>query len=186
MIGKHKRRIRAAKEDAQLDITSFMNLMIVLVPVLLMMMVFSRITVVQLQLPGLSDTHSADSIAQEQLELLVSNSGLSVYFPQGYLVTEIEPVIGEQDSLQHDYASLQAVLKQIKQTLLAKGVEKQDITLLMEDDVPYQTIISVMDATRSYKDVVAASVVDAELFPNVALADAPAASVLASASREGQ
>ena len=53
MLGK-KRQHKLARQEAELDITSFMNLMIVLVPVLLMMMVFSKITVVELQLPGLS------------------------------------------------------------------------------------------------------------------------------------
>jgi len=72
----------------------------------------------------------------------------------------------------HDYAALQETLKQIKQTLLGKGVDKKDLTLLMQQNTDYQTIVSLIDATRSYKDVVAASVVDAELFPDVSLADA--------------
>ena len=168
MLGKRKARLN--KEEAQLDITSFMNLMIVLVPVLLMMMVFSRITVVSLKLPGLESLSDEQSIEAEQLEVLVTNNGMQVYFPQGYLVRDI-PLSQEQGL--HDFETLQFTLKQIKQTLLVKGVSKQDIVLLVEDDVPYQTIVSLIDTSRSYKDVVAASVVDAELFPNVSLADAP-------------
>ncbi len=41
-----KRRRHKAAVEAELDITAFMNLMIVLVPMLLLGMVFSRITVV--------------------------------------------------------------------------------------------------------------------------------------------
>jgi biopolymer transport protein ExbD len=37
--------------DAELDITSFMNLMIVLVPVLLLSLVFNQMRVLQVQLP---------------------------------------------------------------------------------------------------------------------------------------
>jgi biopolymer transport protein ExbD len=169
-----KRRKRIPKADAELDITSFMNLMIVLVPVLLMMMVFSRITVVELSLPGLASLSAEESIEAQVLEVKVTNSGLDIYFPQGYLVTQV-PMIQQDDTPlpSHDYQGLQTSLKQIKQTLLGKGVDKKDITLLMQQDTDYQTIVSLIDATRSYKDVVAASVVDAELFPDVSLADAP-------------
>ena len=175
MLSK-RTRVSAKREEAQLDITSFMNLMIVLVPVLLMMMVFSRITVVELQLPALSNAQSPEELQNEQLEVLVSNQGLQVYFPQGYLLKDI-PLItieNEQQSIeQHDFDTLQLTLKQVKQALLAKGVEKQDLVLLVDDDVDYQTLINLIDTSRSYKDVVAASLVDAELFPNVSFADAP-------------
>ncbi|WP_100658505.1 ExbD/TolR family protein [Alteromonas flava] len=168
--GQHKR----LRQDAELDITSFMNLMIVLVPVLLMMMVFSRITVVELALPGLSDSATPQEIENQSLEVLVTQQGMSVYFPQGYLVREI-PLVANSESaqLEQDYTLLQATLKQVKQALLAKDVDKDDLVLLLEDDVAYQTIVSLIDTVRSYPDVVAASVVPAELFPNVSFADAP-------------
>jgi biopolymer transport protein ExbD len=181
-----KRHKRIPKSDADLDITSFMNLMIVLVPVLLMMMVFSRITVVELSLPGLASLSEEQSIEQQVLEVKVTSSGLDIYFPQGYLVTQV-PMLAAQDDMpaQHDFSALQTALKQVKQTLLAEGVDKKDITLLMQQDTDYQTIISLIDATRSYKDVLAASVVDAELFPDVSLADAPAQVSIAAPSNTG-
>jgi biopolymer transport protein ExbD len=163
-----RRKRNKIKTDAELDITSFMNLMIVLVPVLLMMMVFSRITVVELQLPQLSDNTSAADIEQQQLEILVHAQGVSVFYPQGYLIKDL-PML-EQG---YDYESLQYTLRQVKQTLINKDIDKKEATLLLADDVPYQVIVALMDATRSYPDVVAASVVDAELFPDISLADAP-------------
>ncbi len=176
MLGK-KRQHKLARQEAELDITSFMNLMIVLVPVLLMMMVFSKITVVELQLPGLSTLGPEESIENQQLEVLVTRNTLEVYFPQGYLVQAIPAKVDvESGRTLHDFAQLQGVLKQVKQTLLAKEVDKNDLVLLLDDDVSYQTIVSLMDTVRSYPDVVAASVVPAELFPNVSLADAPARS----------
>lgn len=47
-------------------------------------------------------------------------------------------------------------------------------TLLLEEDIPYQVIVALMDTTRSYQDVLITSVVDAELFPEISLGDAPA------------
>lgn len=169
-------KVKFKKEDAELDITSFMNLMIVLVPVLLMMMVFSRITVVELNLPGISDGQSVSEIENEILEVQVRANSLDIYFPQGYLVQSIanlsDPANDENPS-QYDFVKLQEVLKQIKQTLLNKGVDKKDISLLFEKEANYQTVVNLIDHTRSYKDVLINSVVDAELFPQVSLADAP-------------
>jgi biopolymer transport protein ExbD len=165
MLGRRK---RLKKKDAELDITSFMNLMIVLVPVLLMMMVFSRITVLELNLPQLSDGGSVSDIKEQRLELLVRASGIEIYYPQGYLVQSLP--VTEQG---YDYGALQNVLKQIKQSLLSKNIEQRKVTLLLEQDIPYQVIVALMDTSRSYKDVVVASVVDAELFPEISLADAP-------------
>lgn len=169
-----KRRIKRPKKDAELDITSFMNLMIVLVPVLLMMMVFSRITVIELNLPGLQGEGSTDAIAEKQLEVLVGNEGMAVFFPEGYLVKSLPAQAGTGGEIVQDWDGLELILRQLKQTLLAKGVEKKNVTLLINDDVPYQHIITLLETTRSYKDVVAASVVDAELFPEVGFADVPA------------
>jgi biopolymer transport protein ExbD len=163
-----KRNRRIKKVDAELDITSFMNLMIVLVPVLLMMMVFSRITVLELKLPPLLNNASPSELENKQLELLVNSNGMSVYYPTGYLLQKID----KKDE-QHDFSLLQQTLKELKQTLLNKGADKEDIVLLLDDSVPYQTIVKLMDTTRSYKDVVGVDVVDAELFPNISLADAP-------------
>jgi biopolymer transport protein ExbD len=180
-------RKRHTKEDAELDITSFMNLMIVLVPVLLMMMVFSRITVVELNLPSLANMASGEDIELQLLEVEVSKRGLDVFFPQGYLVSNI-PMIdrptdadtptsivsaGDKQSKVHNYKQLQKTLISVKQTLLANGADKKDIILLLQEDTDYQTIVSLIDTTRSYEDVLITSVVQAELFPQVSLSDAP-------------
>ena len=44
----------------------------------------------------------------------------------------------------------------------------------MEPDISYQSIVTTMDTVRSFKALVAASVVDAALFPAIAFGDAPA------------
>ena len=50
-------------------------------------------------------------------------------------------------------------------------------------DIDYQTLITAMDTVRSYPAVVAASVVEGELFPDVSLMDAPADRKLAANAR---
>jgi biopolymer transport protein ExbD len=165
-FGRKGQRI---KKDAELDITSFMNLMIVLVPVLLMMMVFSRITVLELALPQLGEANEQNiDVKDQRLELVIRADNIAVYYPQGYLVKDI--AVTEQG---YDYAALQMVLRQIKQTLINKSIDKKAATLLLEEDIPYQVIVALMDTTRSYQDVLIASVVNAELFPEISLGDAP-------------
>jgi biopolymer transport protein ExbD len=171
MAGKAKfgRSGRRIKKEAELDITSFMNLMIVLVPGLLMMMVFSRITVLELTLPELGETNEQNvDVKDQRLELVVRAHNIAVYYPQGYLVKDI--AVTEQG---YDYAALQMVLRQIKQTLINQNIDKKAASLLLEADIPYQVIVALMDTTRSYQDVLIASVVDAELFPEISLGDAP-------------
>jgi len=171
MAGRAKfgRSGRGIKKEAELDITSFMNLMIVLVPVLLMMMVFSRITVLELALPQLGEANEQNiDVKDQRLELVIRADNIAVYYPQGYLVKDIAA-----NAEGYDYAALQMVLRQIKQTLINKNIDKKAATLLLEEDIPYQVIVALMDTTRSYPDVLIASVVDAELFPEISLGDAP-------------
>lgn len=159
---------RRQNKEAELDITAFLNLMIVLVPVLLLGLVFSQITVLDIKLPdlGAGDANSTDN---QQVELVLGEAGMLVNYPRGVRLKSI-PVT---DQGQHDFAYLTRVLQEVKRQLREKKIEKRAITILSEPDTSYQTIVTAIDTVRSYKSVVAASVVDAELFPDIAFGDAP-------------
>ncbi|MFT4835600.1 MAG: biopolymer transport protein ExbD [Psychromonas sp.] len=164
------RKQRIKREDVELDITSFMNLMIVLVPVLLMMMVFSHITVLDLKLPQLIDTTEQSQLLsdeQKQIEIMVFKQQIEIYYPQSHLLKVIPA-----DDNGYDYDLFVSTLKQLKATLISKNIQKKDVSLLLQEETNYQTIITLMDKIRSYKAVVVASVVDAELFPDISLGDA--------------
>jgi len=60
------------------------------------------------------------------------------------------------------------------QELKRRMPEKEDITVLLQEDTSYQTLVSVMDKVRSYPAVQALDVVQAELFPVISLGDTPA------------
>ena len=191
-------RIRSRKilnKEAELDITAFMNLMIVLVPVLLLGMVFSHITVLDLKLPdAAASTASDDKPQKQEIELVIREDGMSVNYPRGILLKRIPRVpapveegesAGDGLSTVHDFKLLSLVLQEIKRQLREKGIENKAITVLSEPETNYQTIVSAMDTVRSYKAVVAATVVDAELFPEVSFGDAPAQVNPTMAVREG-
>lgn len=160
---------RQATDDADIDVTSFMNLMIVLVPVLLMSMTFTKITVMEINLPELSGGSSAADLSQSQLEVVVRKNALQVYFPAGSLVKDIPMVsVDGQKAKVHDFKMLSDVLRSIKD----KVSDKKDAVILSSSDLPYQTLISAMDTVKSYKTVVAASLAEVELFPQISLGDA--------------
>jgi biopolymer transport protein ExbD len=164
-----RRRRRPKTQDAELDITSFMNLMIVLVPVLLLSLVFSQVRILNLQLPVLSQAEQAqDDQEPKILELVVTPQGLALNYPAGILLKRFE--ISEQG---YDFAALSVYLQDLKLTFQQQDIEKNDIVILLDPAVDYQTIVSAMDTVRSYKAVVAANLVDAELFPLISLGDAP-------------
>lgn len=163
-------RIRKRKsEDPDLEITSFMNLMIILVPVLLMSMVFSHITVLDLKLPDIITGGAASNPTENQmLELVILPDRLVVNYPAGAPLKTVPKKDGT-----YDFKLLSEVLQEVKRLLKDQGIEKRDIFILSQPDTDYQTLVSAMDTVRSFKAVVAASLVEAELFPEISLGDAP-------------
>ena len=169
-----RRQRRHKAEDAELDITSFMNLMIVLVPVLLLSLVFSQVRILNLQLPvsaSGSEIEQAQTDEEKQLELVITSEGLSLNYPSGVLLKSFP--LDSVSNNAYDFPGLSAYLKDLKLTFQQKSIEKNDIVILLSSKVNYQTIVSAMDTVRSFKAVVAANLVDAELFPNISLGDAP-------------
>lgn len=166
---------RREPEEADIDITAFMNLMIVLVPVLLMSMVFNHISILELNLPDLTGSQTASAEDNRQLEVVVRESAIEVYYPSGNLVKTIDQVGATDDGKEahHDFRELSNVLQEIKRRLAAKSIAKRDVLLLSEPGVTYQSLVSTMDTLRSAKTVVVAEAVDVELFPDISLGDAP-------------
>jgi len=165
---------RQKQEEAELDITAFMNLMIVLVPVLLMSMVFNHITILQLNLPDLNGPQVENQNDDRSLEVILSNSAIEVYYPSGVLIKKVEPKVDtETDEEAHDYETFSLVLQEIKRSMKKNNQDKQDVLLLSAANVDYQTLVSTMDTLKGFQTVVAAEAVDVELFPEISLGDAP-------------
>jgi len=156
-----------AYEEKDLDITSFMNLMIVLVPVLLLSITFTQITVHEIKLPELTGGFSASSESQSQLEVVVGDDGFSVYYPSKRSLIKQLPMIATETGSRYDFDGLSSVLQEVK----AQISERRDIVLLAGTNLDYQSLIATMDTVKSYRTVLAASVVEVELFPIISLGD---------------
>jgi biopolymer transport protein ExbD len=158
------RRHRKAQDEAELDITSFMNLMIILVPVLLVSMVFNHITVLELVLPLDEELKQQDLNPDDlSLEIVVRETGFSVNLGP----VPVETINKKEGKF--DLNRLSMVLQAMKKKL---GRDRTDIIILSEPDIDYQVLISVIDTAKTFPAVVAASVVNAVLFPDVSLGDA--------------
>ena len=157
----HRRKHHPA---AELNITAFMNLMVVLVPFLLMTAVFSHITVLDLNLPP-PGAQDANKPKQQPYELRVTiRKNMLVLSDNRMGLIQRIPARGKE----HDYARLKETLKQVKSRI----PEHTNITILAEQLTPYNDLIKAMDSSRSYRAQVDGEWVFAELFPDISIGDA--------------
>ena len=165
------RKIKQRHSDAaDLDVTPFMNLMIVLVPVLLLSMVFTHTTVIDLNFPTGEAAAGEFDPEAVHLELGVYEDRIVVADGRGGVITTLTKKDGA-----HDYPGLTKVMQELK----SRMPEKDDIMILLEKDTNYQTVVSVMDRVRSYPTMKDLDVVQAELFPVISLGDVPKSNKLA-------
>ena len=152
---------RRQKEAPDLDMTTFMNLMVVLVPFLLITAVFSRITIVELDLP--SAKGAAPTEPTFRVEVVVREAGLEI-MDGTQVIAAIPKVSG-----QYDLPKLNEYLVEIKQ----QYPEKEDASVLLEPDIEYDHLIQVMDAVRSVEMREAGQLARADLFTAISIGDAP-------------
>jgi biopolymer transport protein ExbD len=158
------RRLR--KTPAHLEITAFINLIVVLVPFLLSTAVFSRLAVIDLSLPAQSSGVAQLKVNDLQLEVVIRPDALEVGDRVGGLIERIPAKEGAPDV---------KALARLAQQIKAKYPEKLDATVLAQPDTPYDTLVQVMDAVRAGHVVQDSKVVRGELFPNISIGDAPVA-----------
>jgi biopolymer transport protein ExbD len=168
---RRRLRRRTGKHDpGEINITAFMNLMVILVPFLLITAVFSRITILELNLPA-AGTAAAASEPIFQLEIIVRDHAIEVGDRNGGLIRRIDA--GEAG---HDFQQLSETMQQVK----ARFPDKLDATVLLEPGIAYDTLVQVMDSVRVAAVVQAGSLQLAELFPEISIGDAPATTTVAS------
>jgi biopolymer transport protein ExbD len=157
------RRLR--KEAAHLEITAFINLIVVLVPFLLSTAVFTRLSVIDLALPAQTNGQLEQLKAEDlKLEIVVRADALEVGDRIGGLIQRIPST-----ATGPDVRALQTLMQQIK----TKFPDKADATVLAEPNTPYDTLVRVMDVVRAGHLAQGDKLVKAELFPNISIGDAP-------------
>jgi biopolymer transport protein ExbD len=155
---------RRTKETPDLDITTFLNLMVVLIPFLLISAVFSRVTIMELSVPT-SAGGPASNQPNFSIEVIVRKAGMEL--ANG---SSVMAAIPKKDD-QYDMKKLSEILIRLK----AEYPDKEDATVLLEPDIEYDYLIHVMDTLRSAEVRVGGSeeIQKVALFPEISIGDAP-------------
>jgi biopolymer transport protein ExbD len=165
VIGMRRHHYRRKQEQADLDITTFLNLIVVLIPFLLVTAVFSRITIQELNLPSQAADGSKPDEPSVTIEVILRKSRMEL--TNGRHVTASIP----QRDGKYDIKKLSDRLLQLKR----KYSQKDDATLLVEPEVEYEDVIHVMDAMKvaEIRREGLNEVLKVDLFPQLSLGDAP-------------
>jgi biopolymer transport protein ExbD len=160
-----RKLLRHQRKSSGLMLVSMIDIFTVLVTFLLMTAVFSHTVILQLHLPAPQsqfrqpppDLVLEVMVRKDLLQVADRNSGPLATLPntaQGY-----------------DYAGLTRYLEQVK----AQFPTMTQASILLEPDTPYDTLVQVMDHVRVFEASSGLSTVQAELFPDISVGDAPPA-----------
>ncbi len=152
------------KEVTELNVTAFMNLMVVLVPFLLVMAVFSRMTILELSLPTSDNGANQPQPAHLDLEVIVRKDSVDIGARGQGVINHIPDT-----DKGHDLAAVSKALQKFKD----KFPDKTDATVLLEPQIPYQQVVSVMDTVRMARVEDNGEARKRELFPDISIGDAP-------------
>jgi biopolymer transport protein ExbD len=166
MARRHHYTRRSKQPPNELDVTTFLNLMVVLIPFLLITAVFSRITIVELTLP----TSSGGEQNQEpafRVEVIVREGGLEIGNGK-VVIAAIPKTEGEYD------------LDELSRYMISLKEDNPDTnaaSVLLEPTVPYDYLIRVMDVVRSVQvpgdEESEEQFVQLALFTEISVGDAP-------------
>jgi len=163
---------RRSKETYDIDVTTFLNLMVVLLPFLLITAVFSRMTIVELNLPSSSGGPSSHE-DNFRIEVIVREEGIEI--SNGSSIIASVPKKNDE----FDLETLSDFMIELK-----RDYPNQDAaSVLMEPRIPYDYLIRVMDVVRSVEVTKSIEVTDDEqaepeiqlvaLFTEISVGDAP-------------
>ena len=167
-----KKLARRKRKPAELLLVPMIDIFTVLVAFLLMTAVFSRIAIMQIDLP--SSVAPKPTEPKFRLEIIVRQDGFEL--------SDGKQVIGTIPKVSDAY-DLNALTEHVL-AVKREHPTSEDASVLSERKVPYDELIQVMDVIRSAElpatdalvagqAVTGAQTVKVALFTNIALGDAP-------------
>ena len=138
MARRHHYKRRTKLTEHELDVTTFRNLMVVLVPFMLITAVCSRLTIVELNLPSAA---GGPSSAEEgfRVEVIVRPENIDITNGKN-VIASIPNVDGE-----YDLETLSDFMVELKNEYPAQ----ESASVLMEAMIEYDYLIQVMDIVRA-------------------------------------
>jgi biopolymer transport protein ExbD len=145
-----------------INVVPMIDMMIILVFFLIFTAVFTKTNILELNLPG-ADSAVPDLPEGLNLEIVVRRGVIEVADRGTGLLKSLPSTTGS-----YDLKGLSDYLQLVK----SKYQEKTDATILLEQEISYDTLVQVMDTVRVFP--VPGSQWDvAALFPDVSVGDAP-------------
>ena len=132
------RYARRNRKPAELLLVPMIDIFTVLVTFLLMTAVFSRISVLELDLPSASGGPTVTE-PEFRLEVIVRQEGFEL--TNGTSVIAAVPKVGGEYDLK--------ALSELAQSLKSDHPDVDDASVLLEPEIPYDDLIQVMDTIRS-------------------------------------
>jgi biopolymer transport protein ExbD len=132
-----RKRPRRARKQAELLLVPMIDIFVVLVTFLLMTAVFSRITILELDLP--SAASAAVSEPSFRLEVIVRAQGLELTNGSALIAT-----IPKKDGA-YDLKALSELALALKRDY----PDADDASVLLEPEIEYDHLVQVMDTIRS-------------------------------------
>lgn len=147
-----------------LNLIPMMDILTVLVIFLLITAVFTHITIMDLNIPTRAGG-SAVNAPNFSIEVIVRKAGLEI--ANG---SSVEAAIPKKED-KYDLDLLTKILARLK----AQYPEKDDATVLIEPDIPYDYLIQIMDAMRGadVREEGSGEMKKLVLFPKISVGDAP-------------
>jgi len=176
MAFKPSSRKKRDRAEPEADMLPIMGLIIILIPMLLSSAQFSRLGMIELNLPKAAGGGGGGGNPDEPKEIKLKLNMMVTILKDGYVMGSAFSVATESGEPtiplkagEYDYEALNKYLYDIKtKAEEAEGdyVDLQAMTLVAEKDIFYKEIINVMDNSRIFKEGEEKHI----LFPSISIA----------------
>jgi len=161
LVRRNHARYHRGRDD--LNIVPMIDMMVILVFFLIFTAVFSKTNILQLNLPANANAVPLDLPQGLKLEVIIRPNDLVINDRNSGPLKVIENTASG-----YDLENLSEFMRRVK----SQFPQMTDATILPSPSVSYDTLVQVMDTVRIYQLPVA-PYSKAELFPDIAIADAP-------------
>ncbi|MCC2638290.1 MAG: hypothetical protein K0Q68_2009 [Moraxellaceae bacterium] len=167
------RRRKPRELEADLDMTTFINLMVVLLAFLLVTSAFTELSQLQVNLPSGGGAGGADAPKPLVLEVSIYKDKFVVADRQSGPMKIVAATAQGPD-----FKGLNEYLVTVKTSYPSVT----EVTLLLEPTTDYDTLVHTMDSVRYKPREVNGQWIKASLFPDIGIGDAPASAEAGGAS----
>jgi biopolymer transport protein ExbD len=163
IAGRQSRNHARYRGRNDINIVPMLDVMILLILFLIFTAVFSKMNILELNLP-LEGGPPPELPAVLELEVIVRQGLIEVADRNTGLLQSLPDREGSAD-----LEGLSNYLRRVK----IRFPEKKDATVLLEPDVPYDAMVQTMDTMKSFETTLEGQPVRGELFPQISVGDAP-------------